>query len=159
MIIRQAREADVRAISAIVVEDWQNAYRGIIADDYLDSLSVESQYQRDIRRYWEYTVADDQGEILGYAWNRPLDNEDADCEIVALYVKFSGRNNGTGKALLQNAMDTFRKAGKKRMIIWCLQDNAAARQFYEKTGGQVYKTDTHTWGGREYALISYRYPL
>ena len=159
MIIRKAQEEDVREVSEITVEDWKTAYRGIIDSGYLDSLTVENQYQRDIRRYNEYMVAADQKGILGYAWNRLIDSEDADCEIVALYVRFPERKKGIGRALLQNAADTFRKAGKKTMIIWCLKENAESRKFYEAMGGKEFKGDTHRWGDREYDMISYLYQL
>lgn len=159
MIIRQAREEDVRAVSEIIVEGWQTAYRGIIDGGFLDSLSVESQYRRDIRRYDAYRVAADQTGILGFAWNQTLDSGDADCEIIALYVRSRERRRGIGRALLQDAMDAFRKAGKRRMIIWCLRENLEARKFYEKTGGMVYRSGTHDWGGRTYDMISYLYPL
>ena len=86
MIIRKAQDEDVREVSEITVEDWKIAYRGIIDSSFLDSLTVENQFQRDIRRYNEYMVAADQKGVLGYAWNRLIDSEDADCEIVALYV-------------------------------------------------------------------------
>ena len=41
MIIRQAREEDVRQIAEILVEDWKTAYRGIMDDDFLDAMNVE----------------------------------------------------------------------------------------------------------------------
>ena len=54
MIIRKATRADARQIAEIVVEDWKNAYRGIIDDDYLDSMSVEERYQIELQRYQIY---------------------------------------------------------------------------------------------------------
>ena len=159
MIIRQAREEDVRQIAEILVEDWKTAYRGIMDDDFLDSMNVEQRYEIEVRRYNEYTVAAEGQEILGYSWNMLTDEEDADCEVVALYVRYSKRNSGIGRALLQDAMDTFRKAGRKRMIIWCLKDNLESRIFYEKMGGKEYKGGTHRWGNREYDMISYLYQL
>ena len=159
MIIRQAREEDVREISEIITEGWKKAYRGIIDSGYLDSLNAEDQYRRDIRRYDEYMAAAGREGILGFAWNRIIDSGDADCEIVALYVRYAERKKGIGRALLRNAADTFRKAGRKRMIIWCLRENEEARKFYEKTGGKAYRSGTHSWGGREYDMISYLYLL
>ena len=159
MIIRQAREEDVRQIAEILVEDWKTAYRGIMDDDFLDAMNVEQRYEIEARRYNEYMVAAEGQEILGYSWNMLTDEEDADCEVVALYVRYSKRNNGIGRALLQDAMDTFRKAGRKRMIIWCLKDNHESRKFYEKMGGKEYKGGTHRWGDREYDMISYLYQL
>lgn len=159
MIIRQAEEEDVRQISEIVAEDWKTAYRGIMDSDFLDSITTEDQYRKDMRRYSEYTVAAERQQILGFAWNRLIDEEDADCEVVALYVRLSERKKGIGRALLQDAADTFRKAGRKSMIIWCLKENAGARRFYEKTGGIICKTGTHQWGDREYDIVSYLYRL
>ena len=159
MIIRKAEEGDVRQIAEILVEDWKTAYRGIMDDDFLDSMNAEQRYQIEVRRYSEYTVAAEQQVILGYAWNQLTEDGEADCEIVALYVRWSERKSGIGRALLANAMDTFRQAGRKRMIVWCLRDNDEARRFYEKTGGQVYRTGTHRWGNRDYDMISYLYNL
>ena len=159
MIIRKAVEKDVRQISEIVAEDWKTAYRGIMDGDFLDSITAEDQYRKDIRRYNEYMVAAERQQILGFAWNRLIDDEDADCEVVALYVRFSERGKGVGRALLQNAADTFRKAGGKSMIVWCLKENAEARRFYERTGGILHRSDTHKWGDREYDIVSYLYRL
>ncbi len=159
MIIRQAREEDVREVSEIIVEGWKTAYRGIIDGDFLDSLRVEDQYRRDISRYDRYRVAADERGVLGIAWLQVMDGGEADCEIIALYVRASERGKGIGRALLRHAMDTFREAGRKRMIIWCLAGNAGAREFYEKTGGQAGRGGTHNWGGKAYDMVSYLYPL
>ena len=159
MIIRRAREEDVMQIAEILVEDWQTAYRGIMDDDFLDSLSAEQRYRIEIKRYQKLTVAVDHHEIVGYTWNEMIDDEAADCEIIALYVRYSKRKNGIGRALMQNSMDYFKKHGKKSMVIWCLRENHESRLFYEKMGGKVYKAGTHRWGNREYDMISYLYPL
>ncbi|MBO7452375.1 MAG: GNAT family N-acetyltransferase [Clostridiales bacterium] len=159
MIIRQATEEDVRQIAEILVEDWQTAYRGIIENDYLDSMNVEERYQIEVRRFEKYIVAEDDNEVVGYAWNEMADDEASDCEIIALYVRYSMRKNGIGKALMLRSMDMFREAGKKNMIIWCLEDNHESRKFYEKMGGKQYKNGTHRWGNREYNMVSYLYEL
>ena len=159
MIIRQAKEEDVLQIAEILVEDWKTAYRGIMDDDFLDSLSAAQRYQIELKRYRNFSVAVDHHEVLGYAWNEITDDEASDCEIIALYVRYSKRKNGIGRALMQHSMDCFRQSGKKSMIIWCLRENHESRKFYEKMGGKVYKSGTHRWGNREYDMISYLYQL
>ena len=159
IIIRKAEKEDVRQIAEICVEDWQKAYRGIVDSDFLDSLSVEQRYELEIRRYDKFIVAADADRILGYAWLESTEDEPADCEIIALYVRYSERKNGIGKLLFQDAVKSFRESGKKRMIIWCLKENDEARGFYAKAGGQEYRTGTHNWGGKEYEMISYLYDL
>ena len=159
IVIRKAIEKDVGQIAEILVEDWKRAYRGIMDSAYLDAMSVEQRYPIELRRYQKYTVAVDGQEILGYAWNEMIGDEAADCEIVALYVRYGKRKSGIGKALFQNAMASFRAAGKKSMIVWCLKENQEARRFYEKMGGNAGQTGMHTWGKRDYEMISYLYRL
>ena len=159
MIIRKAEKKDVRQIAEICVEDWQKAYRGIVDSDFLDSLSVQQRYELEIRRYDKFIVAADADTILGYAWLESTEDEPADCEIIALYVRYSERNNGIGKLLFQYAVKSFRESGKKKMIIWCLKENTESRKFYEKTGGKEFKTGSHNWGGRDYEMISYLYDI
>jgi len=157
--IRAATREDARQIAEIVVEDWQRAYRGIIDDAYLDAMSVEERYQRESQRYRQYRVAADGKAVLGFTWNEMTGDEAADCEIIALYVRYARRNSGIGRALFQDSIDIFRAAGKKRMILWCLKENEAARRFYEKMGGTAYKTGIHPWGNRDYEMIAYLYQL
>ncbi|MBQ6175532.1 MAG: GNAT family N-acetyltransferase [Clostridia bacterium] len=158
-VIRKATEEDARQIAEILVEDWKIAYRGIIDSDYLDAMNAEQRYQTEVRRYQIFTVAADGKEVLGFAWNQTIDDEAPDCEIVALYVRYAKRNSGIGKALFLDAVDAFRASGRKCMIVWCLRENHEARKFYERMGGEVYKTGTHRWGNREYEMISYLYRL
>ena len=159
MVIRKAEKEDVRQIAEICVEDWQKAYRGIIDSEWLDSMSVDKQYEKEIKRYQDFIVAADGNQILGYAWLQLAEDEPADCEIVALYVRYSNRNNGIGKLLLQYAMNYFREAGKKTMIIWCLKENEESRRFYEKNGGKAFRISSHQWGSKECEMISYLYDL
>lgn len=157
--IRQANREDVMQISKIIVEDWQIAYRGIIDDDFLDSLSVEDRYDREINRYQEYIVAVCDDEVLGCAWATNINEEHADCEIIALYVRYAYRGKGIGKQLIQNAMEQFQRDGKKTMIIWCLKENLESRKFYEKMGGKEFSYTTHKWGEKDYDMVSYLYEL
>ena len=157
--IRQAEKKDIMQMSEIVTEDWKIAYRGIIDDDYLDSLTVEKRYQKAIDRYQECIVAADNDIVLGYAWIQNIDTEMADCEVIALYVKISHWKNGIGKLLIKSAINHFKNLGKKKMIVWCLKENHEARKFYKKTGGKESETSTHKWGDKDYDIISYIYDL
>ena len=108
IIIRTAEKEDVWQIAEILVEDWQTAYRGIMDDDFLDSLSVDQRYEIEVKRYEKYVVAAEGNEVLGYAWLEPTEDEPADCEVIALYVRYSKRNKGTGKLLMRYAFNYFR---------------------------------------------------
>lgn len=159
MVIREAARDDARQIAEILVEDWKTAYRGIIDSAFLDAMSVEERYQREVQRYRQYRVAARGKEILGFTWNETGDDDAADCEIVALYVRYAKRKSGIGRALFRDSVDAFRASGRKKMIVWCLKDNIEARRFYERMGGTAYRTGTHRWGDRDYDMIAYLYRL
>ena len=159
IIIRNAEKADVMQIAEILVEDWQKAYRGIMDDAFLDSMRADQRYEIEVKRYEKYVVAADGNEILGYAWLELSEEEPADCEVIALYVRYSKRNNGIGKRLMEYAFSHFREMGKKTMIVWCLKANIESGRFYEKVGGKAFRTGFHNWGGKEYEMISYLYDL
>ena len=159
IFVRKAKKEDVRQIAEICVEDWKAAYRGIIDDDFLDAMRVDERYNIEINRYRDLVVADDGNEVLGYAWLQAAGDETADCEIVALYVRYSYKNNGVGKRLLRYAIRYFREIGRKRMIIWCLKENHESRRFYERTGGKEFRSSSHNWGGKDYDIVSYLYDI
>ncbi len=159
IMIRRAEKEDVRQIAEILVEDWKRAYRGIMDSGFLDAMSVDDRYEIEIKRYQEYIVAADGDEILGYAWLEDTADEPADCEVIALYVRYSKRNIGSVKLLMQYAFSHFRKIGKKKMVIWCLKENHESRRFYEKVGGKEFQTGSHNWGGKDYEMISYLYDV
>ena len=77
IVIRRAEKEDVRQIAEILVENWQTAYRGIIDDSFLDSISADQRYEIEIKRYQKFIVAADGKEILGYAWLETTDDEPA----------------------------------------------------------------------------------
>ena len=74
MIIRQATKDDAMQIAEILVEDWKTAYRGIIDDEFLDSMNAEQRYQVEVKRGEKFMVAADGDEILGYTWNEMADD-------------------------------------------------------------------------------------
>ena len=157
--VRKAEKEDVPQIAEILVEDWQKAYRGIMDDAFLDSMCAGQRYEIEVKRYQKFIVAADGDEILGYAWLENSDEKPADCEVIALYIRYAKRGSGIGKLLMRHAADQFRKDGKKKMIIWCLKENAESRKFYERIGGKEFRTGSHNWGGKDYEMISYLYDI
>ena len=61
-------------------------------------MSVDGRYEIEIKRYSDFIVAADGDRVLGYAWLQAAGDGTADCEIVALYVRYSRRNNGIGRS-------------------------------------------------------------
>ena len=73
LTIRQATASDVPSIAEIHVRSWQAAYRGILANDLLDSLSVtgrEGSWRTllgNAEHHWLNLVAEDgNGGLIGF---------------------------------------------------------------------------------------------
>ena len=166
IIIRNVKKEDLKAVSEIAVKGWQTAYRGIIDDEYLDSLSVEENYQKRLKDYKEngFVVAELDNEVVGFC-RYTLENlfskemPEVDGEICAIYVKPELKRNGIGRELFKYVFNEFRKNGNKKIILWCLKENSSSRAFYEKMGGVLCGENLITKGGKEYKEVGFKYDV
>lgn len=166
VVIRKTKFNDLIKVSEIVISSWKTAYRGIIADEYLDSLTVEQNYQKRVNDYNEnnFVVAELNGEIVGFCRFRfeNVYNEkfpEIDCELCALYVKPDYKGKGIGKKLINYVINNCKSNGYKKMILWCFKDNYPSRMFYEKTGGIYGGEDVIVRGDKPYKKVCYIYDL
>ncbi len=165
MNVRPAIVADADAIAEVHVRSWQAAYRGQIPDDHLDSLSIErraSVWKEMLGREMPDAgafVLEDGGGILGFAHVSPSRDADAPAstgELTAIYLAPDRRGRGGGRLLIDIAITSLRAAGFRRVTLWVLDSNAAARRFYERAGWMAdggVKTDDRG----SFALVELRY--
>lgn len=165
--IRTARPEDADPIAAIHVEAWREAYRGLVPDELLDTLSESSRSMkwremlRDPPPRSEIFVAESDGELVGFVSCGPCRDEDLEQldvgEIFALYVDPDRWRHGIGSDLLRRAVEYFDGGEFDFMALWVLEDNEAAQTFYEKAGfvpDHTHETDTHQ--GFELEKMRYR---
>ena len=144
IVIRNVKKEDLWDVSSIVVEGWKTAYRGIIDDEFLDSLSVEEKYNKRLTDYDKngFIVAEIDNKVVGFC-RYTTENlfskqcEDIDCELSALYVKPELKGNGIGTALFKYVVDKQIKNGNKSMIIWCLKENYKSKKFVLENGWHI----------------------
>jgi GNAT superfamily N-acetyltransferase len=123
------------------VRSWQAAYRGIFADELLDSLRPEdrvSRYTLDRRGPDDArtVIAVERERVLGFATvGRSRDEDVAEAaELYALYVDPSAWGAGVGRLLMRRVYDRFAELGVDRAILWVLTDNERAQRFYRADG-------------------------
>ncbi len=141
--IRPAQRVDVPDIAAIHVRSWQAAYRGLIPDQHLDSLSVDKR-QAIWREAIEYAdpqvhVASQGREIVGFvAFDRSRDKGTPATtgEIWSLYVAPTHWRRGVGAALWKAAHQGLLEEGCTDITLWVLAGNERALAFYERVGFQ-----------------------
>ena len=147
MNIREATPDDAASIAQVHVDSWIGAYRGIVADEILDNLSVERRKQGWARvlsegSTWAF-VAEVEGAVRGFVGCAPIDASDdqfagldphATAELTTIYLDPQWWGEGMGRALMNRAVDDLRSRGFDSMVLWVLEANDRARRFYEAGG-------------------------
>ena len=113
---------------------WQEAYRGIVCDRYLDSMTVEATTAR-ARKFPENTiVAKDQEKVVGFAvYGRSRDEDLPDAgEVVAIYVLSAYYGRKIGYRLMNEAFSRLREYDT--IFVWVLEKNERAIRFYHRYG-------------------------
>lgn len=141
MIIRPATIDDARGIAEVHVRSWQVAYRGLLPDSFLASLSVEKREAMWAKLLAAGTpslvVAEVARQIVGFSvFGRCRDEGvgPTDYELEAMYVSPAHWSTGVGRKLWQSSKETLLKAGATSISLWVLAENERAIQFYRAAG-------------------------
>ncbi|WP_085314748.1 GNAT family N-acetyltransferase [Derxia lacustris] len=141
--VRPARASDAAAIARIHVHAWQAAYRGLLPESFLASLSAGEReaYWRDaiVRRSATVFVATDDADrdLNGWIAIGPARDADAPAgagEVLGHCVDPMIWSNGVGTALWRAAREALGQLGFRRVLLWALADNRRARSFYQRAG-------------------------
>lgn len=154
MHVRPATQADIPDISRVHVDAWRTAYRGIIPDAFLDTLSYPKHEERHHRYMAKpdtlYFIAETPADgIIGFLMGgreRTGDPHHAG-EIYAIYLLHEHRRRGTGSALVAQWANALRGAGMNSAMVWVLADNTSAVRFYQRTGASYLREQPIEIGG------------
>ena len=158
MTIVPMTSGDASRVSHIYAASWKAAYRGIVPQDYLDSLDPE---------YWTPFFSD-PGRV-GFLLR--VDGRDAGAvaicpardeampgwgELISIYLLPEYQGRGYGRRLFSHALGELGKLGFPNVYLWVLEENAPARRFYELCGfAPTGDRCCFTIGGRELAEVRY----
>ena len=144
--VEKSKKEDCKAIAEFITRTWNETYRGIVNDEFLDNLknTEEKRYTNAINNFDEksnmqYIIKKDNKIIAYIKLSKNKDDEYKDCiELQALYVLKKYQKTGIGKELIYKAFNEAKKSGYKKMIIGCLEENKS-NGFYKKMGGKFVK--------------------
>ena len=144
--IREAEPKDARDIAEIHVRSWRAAYRGQLADDFLDGLNVEDRLEmhrlalENPPAEYRMWVAEEEGRTIGFAVTGKSEDADADdrtAEVFAIYLDPDRVGTGLGRTLFAHAVEDLRGRGYSSATLWVLESNELARRFYEGAGWRL----------------------
>jgi ribosomal protein S18 acetylase RimI-like enzyme len=131
---------DCRAIAELHVRAWQQAYRGIVPQPYLDALSVaerESMWRGMVENGPGLLLARAAGQVAGFVAFGASRDEGAAArcaELFAIYVAPAFWSGGVGHRLWLAARQQLAAQGYETVTLWVLAGNERAIRFYERAG-------------------------
>ena len=139
--IRQATSGDAPAIARVQVLTWQQTYRGILPDAFLDALDVERSAES-----WRAVISDrrrvthvvDGPAILGFCTAGPSRGDPTGFrgELEAIYIHPAEQGCGHGTALVRAAMAWLAAKRLMPVLVWALEANTPAHGFYQSLGAR-----------------------
>ena len=129
-----SQDDDYSEISNVYESSWKYTYKGIIPQEYFDSIP-KGRWANNITKSGIYSlVMTENGYIIGTAsfcrsrWEQYSDFG----EIVSIYFLPEYIGKGYGKRLLKRCIEELYQLGFTGILLWVLEDNIRARSFYEK---------------------------
>lgn len=163
--IRKAVPGDEAAIAKVHIESWQEAYKGLIPQDYLDKLPAELENRIKMwtsilanPQRWAWVAEGSQG-IAGFVlFGPPRDpNREGFIELGAIYLLASEKGRGIGFSLLSAGFNKMKDLGYKKAYCWVLENNPTIK-FYERSGALFSgQTKDDEIGGKKFKEMAYQW--
>lgn len=162
--LRPATVVDTALIASMHTISWQQSYRTLLPDRYLDHDIVEERLG-----YWEDKMAkspphqmtkiaeNDEGQAIGFFcgdWNP----ENRTALLDNLHVLPEHQGKGAG-GILMRAFKTWavEECGAKQLYLFVLEQNRNAIEFYERTGWVLAESFRSTLAGSDVPSRRYVY--
>ncbi|KZE40332.1 GNAT family acetyltransferase [Bhargavaea cecembensis] len=161
-MVRRAKAGDEREMASVHVASWKTTYRGIVSEEYLESLKIEEReesWKKGIIHTKAFVAEEERG-IVGFANGGPERSgsyPDYDGELYAIYLLKECQGQGTGQNLVRQVAGALKKAGFRSLLVRVLQNNPS-RHFYEALGGIPIGTEEIEIGGDRYSELVYGWP-
>ena len=161
--IRAAAVEDAPAIASVLVASWRTTYPGIVAQSYIDGLSVTERTEAWERRMRsgadapETVVAETPtGALVGFASGGALRSPHPgfDAELYAIYLLREVQAQGLGRRLAQEWAMRAVARGFHAALVRVLAGNSACA-FYERLGARRINDGTLELGGHPYPEVWY----
>jgi GNAT superfamily N-acetyltransferase len=155
-ILRPATKDDAVMIANLHASSWRIAYRGLLADEYLDNdLAGEriaywsAKMTKLTDREFIIIAVNHEGDIEGFIAVMDQPESGYVALVDNLHVRPDLKGRGIGKVLMQTAARRLLVSGRTNYYLWVLNGNEPACRFYESIGGIPEDERTVHFGGKD----------
>ncbi|MCY7357841.1 MAG: GNAT family N-acetyltransferase [Rudanella sp.] len=138
---RTATEADVTRIAAFHARSWQETYRGIMPDEFLDDEVEEERLEVWQERFVEQMpnrqiiLAEAGNQLAGFACVVAGDDPVYGTLLDNLHVSRDYKGRGIGRQLIKQAAQWVQNQDvDSPFYLWVYEQNHPARAFYDSLG-------------------------
>ena len=133
-IKKMETDDEIKGKSYVHWKSWQEAYPGIVDQQYLDTLTLDKCESIAYRWTDNIIIAKDGDAVVGFVGYGKYRNDELQNtgEVFAIYVLEGYYGQGVGYRLMQAALS--RLADYPEIAVWVLKDNKRAIKFYERCG-------------------------
>lgn len=139
---REATADDMTTVARLHAQSWQQHYRGILRDDYLDHKVMADRQEVWQERFshpsdtQHIVVATEDEQLVGFACTYLHDDPQWGALLDNLHVRPPWQGRGVGRGLMKASAEWVREQDPEEgLYLWVLEKNTAARAFYERMAG------------------------
>ena len=166
--IREAKPEDAAQIAKLHIASWRAAYKGIVADEWLDSQDFEDRESRWFEnlnkppdRKQRTFLAFNESSLAGFATvGESRDDRYSEyAELWAIYTDPNFFGKGAGRALFEACRQYATELEYSKMFVNVLKDNQLGRDFYIRAGAELIPNSEGTvmLGEQEYNDVKYQW--
>lgn len=148
MNIRPASASDAQIIADIHATSWRHTYQDTLTAEYLSEVVSKERRELWVNRFdmpkpnQYVAVAEQDGEILGFACVYVGENSQWGSYLDNLHVRKEHQSKGIGKALLIEICRWCQQQDPNSSLCLTVnQDNANAQEFYKSLGARNLEAD------------------
>lgn len=137
--LRAGTDKDHQEVAEVSVKSWRDAYKEIMPKKYLDNLNVNEKVFN--REYWyslknKYALlATLNDKIIGFCdYGNSRHLQFGLGEVYAIYVLPEFKAYKIGEKMIKAAIEDLNIKGFSPFVVTTIENNFAAREFYERQG-------------------------
>ncbi len=138
---REAKLSDVSVIAKLHAKNWQENYRGVFSDTYLDTevaldrLAVWKRRLTKPPNNQHIILAEEGEELLGFSCAYFNEHATYGTYLDNLHVSSKAKGKGIGSKLMLQLSEAIISRNYHGLYLWVIDNNASAIHFYNNLGG------------------------